>query len=193
MTERSEEPSRGRSARTNDPTKRTTNPKMIKTTEQFITEFGIRAPLTGTPPDGGRKQIVKKGAGTGEKEGEDRTKERCKAPLEDKTEHSSMPDEKWRPTKSGVDASKSKSVDAENVVISKQLVVKAESSSVLLPFVQAIMDVHISESPLSPFVDTFELNDMLQNLLSSFCALKSPLICYFFSFPQASFLCRKAL
>lgn len=56
-----------------------------------------------------------------------------------------MPNETWKPTEPGVEGSKAKSVHVESAVMSKQLVVKADSSSVLLPFVQAIIEVHISK------------------------------------------------
>ncbi|XP_047160394.1 uncharacterized protein LOC124830663 [Vigna umbellata] len=89
--------------------------------------------------------------GAEEKEEGEQAKERGKAAMEDQAEHSSGPDKTLKPTESEVEGSKAKSVHAESAAGDKQLVIKTETSStLLLPFVQAIMDVQISEQFVPP-------------------------------------------
>lgn len=73
-----------------------------------------------------------------------------KATREDKAEYSSARDLSWKSTETAVDGSKAKADHTESAAISKQLVVKTESSKILLPFVHAIMDVHILEQFVPP-------------------------------------------
>ncbi|XP_017420171.1 uncharacterized protein LOC108330176 [Vigna angularis] len=86
----------------------------------------------------------------GKGEGE-QAKEKGKAAVEDHTEHTSGQDKTWKPAESEAAGSKAKSIHTESAAEDRRMVVKPEPSSTLsLPFIQAIMDVQISEQFVPP-------------------------------------------
>ncbi|KOM45590.1 hypothetical protein LR48_Vigan06g089600 [Vigna angularis] len=88
---------------------------------------------------------------------EERAKEKGKAAAEDQAEHNSERDKTWKPTESEAEGSKAKSIHAESATEDRRMVVKPEpSSTLLLPFVQAIMDVQISEQFVPPQFKTYD-------------------------------------
>lgn len=72
------------------------------------------------------------------------------------------------PVKSGAEKGKAKDDSAESVVLSKQLVVKVEDTSGKLPFVQAIMDVNISEHFVPPQISIYDETTDPDNYIKAF-------------------------
>lgn len=94
--------------------------------------------------EGRGKDKVTEGSDKRDDEGQDRTRR------EGTVEHNSAPDPTWMLEDSEAEKSRNKDDRATNTIVSKQPVVKEEDTSGQLPFVQAIMDVNISEHFVPP-------------------------------------------